>query len=192
MNLPISRDEALALIKKYNSDTRDIIHYLESEAVMRAVARRLGEDENYYGMMGLLHDLDWGITKDQPQTHLTKTPDILREQCFDEVFIQIIVSHGYGFDCANLSDKKRTKKIEFILAASETVTGIIHAYALMRGKKISDMDAAGLKKKFKDKKFAEGCHRDIILEIESVMPLNEFLLIAIESIKKIKDEVGLL
>ncbi|MEK6871752.1 MAG: HD family phosphohydrolase, partial [Nanoarchaeota archaeon] len=75
--LPISRSEALALVKKYNSDERDIVHYLESEAVLRAIARRLGEDEAYYGMLGLLHDVDWGLTKDNPVTHLTKMPKIL-------------------------------------------------------------------------------------------------------------------
>jgi putative nucleotidyltransferase with HDIG domain len=191
-NLPLTRDEAFALVKKYNSDARDIIHYLESEAVLRAIARRIGEDEDYYGMLGLLHDIDWGITKENPVTHLTEAPRILHEAGFDEVFIQIILSHGYGCDCAGLLDKKRTEKIEYALAAGETITGLIHAYALMRGKKISDMDTKGLMKKYKDKRFAEGCDRNIIVEIEHCgIPLEEFFGVAIDGIKRIKNEVGL-
>ena len=189
--LPISREKAWQLVKKYNSDEKDLIHYLESEAIMKAVAKLLREDEDYYGMLGLLHDIDWGITKGNTKTHLTKAPEILKEAGFDEKFIQIIISHGYGFDCANLQDKKRTKKIEHILSASETLTGIIHAYALMRDKKITDMEVKGLKKKFNDNRFAAGCNRDIIREIESIIPLDEFFKTAIEAIKKIKNIVGL-
>ena len=117
---------------------------------------------------------------------------LLSDAGFDETFIHIILSHGYGFDCADLLHKKRTEKIEHALAAGETITGLIHAYALMRGKKISDMDAKGLLKKYKDKKFAQGCDREIIAEIEHVgIPLEEFFKIAIEAISGIKEEVGL-
>ena len=73
MKLPLSRSDAFALVKKYNNDARDIIHYLESEATLRAIARRLNENEEYYGMLGLLHDLDWGITKDNPYAITGKT-----------------------------------------------------------------------------------------------------------------------
>ncbi|MEK6830877.1 MAG: HDIG domain-containing metalloprotein [Nanoarchaeota archaeon] len=192
MTLPISREQAIELVKKYNSDERDIIHYLESEAVCKAMAKKLGENEDYFGMLGLLHDIDWGITKDNVKTHLTKAPEILREAGFDEEFIELLVSHGYGFECANLEDKKRTKKEEFILASGETVTGLIHAYALMRGKKISDMEVKGLVKKFKNKAFARGVDREIILECEKLgLTLDEFFQLAIDAIKEIKNEVGL-
>ncbi len=191
MNLPISREQAVELVKKYNEDERDFIHYLESEAVMKEVAKHLGENVEYYGMLGLLHDIDWGITKNNPKTHLTKMPEILKEYGFDNEFIKIILSHGYGFECSNLLDKKRTQKIEHILAASETITGLVHAYALMRGKNISNMDVSGLKKKFKDKRFAEGCNREIIKEIEQIIPLEIFFKLAIDGIKKIKKEIGL-
>ncbi len=189
--LPLSHEQALEFVKTYNTDERDIIHYLESEAVLRAIARYLKEDEKYYGMLGLLHDIDWGITKDNSQTHLTKAPQILRDAGFDEEFIQTLVSHGYGFDCASLSDKKRTRNIEYALAAGETVTGLIHAYALIRGRKISDMEVKGLMKKYKDRQFAEGCDREIIAEIEHLMPLEEFFGLAIEAMKGIKEEAGL-
>ncbi|MAH07847.1 hypothetical protein CMI38_06375 [Candidatus Pacearchaeota archaeon] len=190
MTLPITREEAFELVKKYNSDEKDIIHYLESEAVCRGVAAKLGEDVEYFGMLGLLHDVDWGLTKANSVEHLTKAPAILREAGFDEEFIELLVSHGYGFDCAGLLDRKRGEKKEFILAASETVTGIVHAYALMRGG-IEGMGVKGLKKKFKDKNFAAGCHREIVREIENVMELDEFFEVAIESIKKIRGDVGL-
>ena len=190
--LPISREQALELVKKYNSDERDLIHYLESEAVCRAVAKKLGEDQDYFGMLGLLHDIDWGLTKDNIKTHLTKAPEILREIGFDEKFIEILISHGYGFDCAGLENKKRTRKEEFILSAGETVTGLIHAYALMRPEKIEGMQVKSLMKKFKDKTFARGVERDIILECEKLgLSLEKFFEIAITAIYEIKDKVGL-
>lgn len=189
--LPISREESWALVKRYNSDKSDLNHYLESEAVMRGVAKKLGENEDYYGMLGLLHDIDWGITKDNTVEHLTKAPKILKDAGFDQEFINIILSHGYGFDCAGLKDKKRSRKIEYALAASETVTGLVHAYALMR-KSIAGMEASGLMKKFKDKKFAAAIHRDITKEIENAgISLEELFKIAIESIQGISKEVGL-
>ena len=194
MNLPISRDKAIELLKKYNPETEktDWNHFLESEAIMREVAKKLGENEEYWAMLGLLHDIDWGITKQNTVEHLTKAPEILRDAGFDDEFINNIVSHGCGFECAGLKDKKRTKKEEFALAASETLTGLIHAYALMRGKKISDMEVSGLKKKFKDKAFAAGCDRGIIKECENLgISLEEFLGLSIDAIKKIKDEVEL-
>ena len=101
------------------------------------------------------------------------------------------MSHGYGFDCANLLDKKRTRKIEHALASSETITGLTHSYALMRGT-IEEMSPEGLKKKFKDKKFAAGVDREIILECELIgLALEEFFKLSIEAIKNIKSEVGL-
>lgn len=191
--IPISRQEAFELVKKYNSDERDIIHYLESEAIMREVADKLGEDIDYWGILGLLHDIDWGLTKDNVQTHLTKAPDLLKEAGFDDEFVSNVLSHGYGFEeLPHLKDKKRTKKVEFALAASETLTGLIHSYALMRGKNISDMELKGLMKKFKDKAFAAGCDREIIKEAENFIEFDEFLACGIEGIKKIKDEVGLI
>jgi len=191
-DLPISREQAWELVKKYNSDKTDLNHYLESEAVMRELAKKLGEDEEYWGMLGLIHDIDWGITKDNVQAHLTKAPEILKEAGFDDEFIDVILSHGCGFDIAGLKDKKRSGKIQHALAASETITGLIHAYALMRDNRVSDMEAKGLKKKFKDKTFAAKIDRDIIKECEQLgLTLEEFFEVAINGIKNIKEEVGL-
>jgi len=192
-SLPITRKQAWELIKKYNSSEHDLVHYLESEAVMKELAKRLGENVEYWGMLGLLHDIDWGVTKENPSAHLTKAPEILRKAGFNEEFIQTVVSHGYGFEqLPHLNDKKRTEKIQHALAASETITGLIHAYALMRGRRISDMGIKGLKKKFKDKTFAKTVKREIIKECEQLgLSLEEFFQIAIEGIKNIKNDVKL-
>jgi len=190
--LPITRKQAIELLKKYNQKESDFNHYLESEAIMRQLAEKLEEDVEYWGMLGLLHDVDWAITRENSKDHLVKAPDILKEKNFDQEFIDIVVSHGYGFDCADLKNKKRTKKVEYALAASETLTGLIYSYALMRGKNISDMQVKGLKNKFKDKTFAAGCNRDIIREIEKIgLHLDEFFEIGIEALKKIKNNIGL-
>lgn len=192
-SLPISRQQALELLKSWPQTQADMNHYLESEAVMRELASKLGEDPDYYGMLGLLHDIDWALTKDNAKEHLTKAPEILKQAGFDDEFIETVLSHGYGFEeLPELKDKKRIEKIQHALAASETLTGLIHAYALMRGSKVSDMQAKGLKKKFKDKTFAAKVDRNIIREIEKVdLSLDEFFEVAIQGIKKIKNEVGL-
>ena len=191
-NLPITRERAVLELKKYNKEKSDLNHYFESEAVMREVARKLGEDQDYYGMLGLLHDIDWGITKNSVSEHLTKAPQILKDLGFDSEFIEIILSHGYGYECAGLQDKKRSRKIEHALASSETVTGLVHSYALMR-KTIDGMEVSGLKKKFKDKKFAAGVDRDIIIECEKLgLSLDEFFELAIKAISSIAKEVDLI
>ena len=195
-HLPISREQAWQLILKHNSERSDLNHYLESEAVMRELALHLKlkqEKVDEWGMLGLLHDVDWGITKDNVSTHLTKAPEILEDAGFGNEFIQNILSHGYGFhELPHLQDKKRTERVEFALAASETVTGLIHSYALMRQGRVSDMDASGLRKKFKDNAFAAKIDRNIIKEIENLeITLDEFFTIAIRGITKIKEQVGL-
>jgi len=187
----ISRDDAWNEVLKYNSDKSDLNHYLESEAVMRKLAEKLGEDKETWGLLGLVHDIDWGITKGNPREHLTKAPSILKELGFTDDFIITVISHGYGFDCAGLLDGKRTKKEEFALASSETITGLIHAYALMRGT-ILGMEIQGLKKKFKDKRFAASIDRNVIKESENLkISLDEFFQLAIYAISEIAEKVDL-
>lgn len=193
MQLPISREEAISWLRSMPQRESDFYHYLASEAIMRALAERFNEDVDYWGMLGLLHDVDWALTRNNSSEHCIKAVELLKSKGFDEKFIETVQSHGYGYDVIPaLKDKKRTSKIEFCLAAAETITGIIFAYALMRGKDISTMELAGLKKKFKDKKFAENCNREIIKEIEQAgLSLDEFFALSIEAIKKIKDQIGL-
>ncbi len=196
--LSITREQAIELLKKHNNpeDKSDWNHFLESEAIMKEVAKKLGksqEEIKYWAMLGLLHDIDWGLTKNDWKQHCVKCEEILKQAGFDNEFIQIIQSHGYGIDeIPEFKDKKRNKDIEYALAASETITGLIYAYALMRGNKISDMKVKGLKKKFKDKTFASGCSREIIKEIENTgISLEEFFKISINALNNIKQDIGL-
>jgi len=193
-NMPIRREEAISLLKSMSQTEQDMRHYLESEAIMKALAERLGEDIEYWGLLGLLHDVDWALTKDNVKEHCIKAVKILKEKGFSDEFIKTVQSHGYGYEeIPALKDKRREKKVEHALASAETITGLIYAYALMRGKKISDMEVKGLKKKFKDKSFAGNCNREIIKEIEKVgLSLDEFFELSINAMKKIKEEIGLI
>lgn len=192
-DLPITRDGAVELLKGMDQQESDMNHYLETEAIMRALAEKFGEDVEYWGMVGLLHDVDWALTRDDWKDHCTKAEKILREKGFDERFIHTVQSHGYGYNAIPaFRDKQRAEKIEYALAAAETLTGIIYAYALMRGKKISDMEAKGLKKKFKDKSFAANCNRELVREIEKTgLELSEFFELSINALKGIKEDIGL-
>ncbi len=192
-DLPISREEAIALLKSMPQLDSDMNHYLETEAIMRALAEKFGDDVEYWGMLGLLHDVDWALTRSDWSKHCIKAVELLKEKGFDEEFIENVQSHGYGYDeIPLLKDKKRASKIQYCLIAAETLTGIIYAYALMKGKRISDMNAKGLKKKFKDKKFAANCNRELVKEIELAgISLDDFLSLSIEAIKNIKSQIGL-
>jgi len=191
--LPITREKAMELLKSMPQAESDMNHYIETEAIMKGLAKHFGEDEEYWGMLGLLHDVDWSLTKEDWSQHTLKARDILEKQGFDEEFIQIVQSHGYGYEeMPEFRDKKRTTKVEYALVAAETLTGIIFAYALLRGKKISGMKPKGVKKRFKDKSFARNCSRDLIKEIENTgLELSEFFGIAIESMSAIKEDIGL-
>lgn len=193
MSLPITREQAIELLNSMPQERNDMNHYLESESIMRALAKHFDEDENYWGMLGLLHDVDWSFTRNNWAEHTIKAKEMLKEKGFDDEFIQIVQSHGYGYDAIpSFKESKRTRKIEHSLIASETLTGIISAYALMRGKKISDMEVSGLMKKFKDKKFAANCDREAVKEIEKTgLALDEFFKIAIDAMKGIKEQIGL-
>ena len=192
-NLPISKEQAIELLKKYPQEKSDMNHYLESGAVMKQIAKTIGEDEEYYEMLGLLHDVDWSLTKNDWTKHTVEAEKILEDAGFDKEFIRIVQSHAYHHDGMPLfASRKRTEKVDFILTSAETITGIVHAYALMRGGKIEDMEVSGLKKKFKDKNFAAGCDRERIREIEQAgITLDDLFKTAIEGIKNIKEQVGL-
>ena len=126
VNLPITREEAVVLLKSMDQQTSDMNHYLEAEAIMRALAKRFGEDVDYWGMLGLLHDVDWALTKNDVKEHCIKAVELLKRNGFDEKFIQIVQSHGYGYDIIPaLKDKQRTGRVEHALIAAETLTGLI-------------------------------------------------------------------
>ncbi len=193
MGLPMTREEALELLRGMDQQESDMNHYLETEAIMRALAKRFGEDAEYWGMVGLLHDVDWALTRNDVKEHCTRAAEILKDKGFDDRFIRTVQSHGYGYEqIPSLIDKKREGKIEHALIAAETVTGIIYAYALLRGRRISDMEAKGLKKRFKERSFAANCNRELIREIEKAgLNLDEFFEISVNAMKGIKEEIGL-
>ena len=158
MKSNITRDQAHDLLRKYNQDHFHIQHGLTVEAAMRRYAEKLGygADADFWGIVGLLHDIDFEL---YPQQHCQKAPELLREAGVGEDMIHAIISHGYG----RCSDAKPEHEMEKVLYAVDELTGLIGAAALMRpSKSVQDMELKSLKKKYKDKKFAAGCSRDII------------------------------
>ena len=158
MKSHITREEALALLQKYNKEPFHIQHGLTVEGTMRWYAKELGygEEEDYWGIVGLLHDIDSEL---YPEEHCVKAPELLREAGVGEDMIYSICSHGYGL-CCDLEPKHEMEKVLF---AADELTGLIGAAARMRpSKSVMDMEVSSLKKKFKDKRFAAGCSRDVI------------------------------
>lgn len=158
METTITRDEAFKLLKKYNKEPFHIQHALTVEGVMRWYANELGyrQEEDYWGITGLLHDIDFEL---YPEEHCQKAPELLREGGVGEDMIRSVCSHGYGI----CSDIQPDHQMEKVLFAADELTGLIGAAALMRpSKSVQDMKLSSIRKKFKDKKFAAGCSRDVI------------------------------
>lgn len=157
MNCNITRQEALALLRKYNKEPFHIQHALTVEGVMRYFAGETGNgEEAYWGIVGLLHDIDFEL---YPEQHCVKARELLREAGVSEEMIYSICSHGYGI-CSDLEPKHQMEKILF---ACDELTGLIGAAARMRpSKSVMDMELSSLRKKYKDKRFAAGCSRDVI------------------------------
>lgn len=154
----ISREEAFLLLEEYNKEPFHIRHALTVEGVMRFFAKSLGylDEEEYWGIVGLLHDIDFEL---YPEEHCKKAPELLASGGVGDDMIHSICSHGYGICC----DAEPNCEMEKVLFAADELTGLIWSTALMRpSKSVSDMDISSIKKKFKDKKFAAGCSRDII------------------------------
>ena len=152
----MERQEALELLKKYNKEPFHIRHGLTVEGVMRYFANQNGEDADFWGIVGLLHDVDF---EEWSEEHCKKAPELLKEIGASEKMIHAICSHGYGI-CVDIEP---THPMEKTLFAVDELTGLIGATAKMRpSKSVQDMEVSSLKKKFKDKKFAAGCSRDVI------------------------------
>lgn len=158
MTSTITREEALALLQEYNKEPFHILHGLTVEGVMRWFARELGygQEEEYWGITGLLHDIDF---EQWPEEHCKKAPELLAKAGVGEDMIHSICSHGYGL-CCDICPEHLMEKVLF---AVDELTGLIGAAARMRPtKSVMDMEVSSLKKKFKDKRFAAGCSRDVI------------------------------
>lgn len=158
MTSQIDREQALVLLKEYNQEPFHILHALTVEGTMRWYAKELGyaDEEDYWGIVGLLHDIDF---EQYPEQHCVKAPELLRAGGVGEDMIRSICSHGYGI-CSDIEPEHLMEKV---LYASDELTGLIGAAARMRpSKSTQDMEVSSLKKKFKDKRFAAGCSRDVI------------------------------
>ena len=189
----ITRDEAFTLLKKYNKDPFHIQHALTVEAVMKWYANELGygEDAEYWGIVGLLHDIDFEL---YPEEHCLKAPEMLREAGVGEDVIHSVVSHGYGITvgCGATIDVVPEHEMEKVLFAADELTGLIWAAALMRpSKSTKDMELKSLKKKYKSKGFAAGCSREVIERGADQLgwELQKLLTMTLQAMADCEDEI---
>lgn len=183
----INREEALALFKKYNQDESLFRHALSVEAVMRHFAALFGEDEEKWGIIGLIHDLDYERYPDQ---HCVKVKEILTDEGWPEDYIHAVQSHGWGL----CSDVEPVEQMEKVLYTIDELTGLIAAAALVRpSKSILDLEVKSVKKKWKDKAFAAGVNREVIQRgAERLgMELDEIIKETIAGMQKVAAEIGL-
>lgn len=193
MQAGITYDQAKALFNQYVKNPIMRNHCREAEVVMRALAKRLDEPEELWGIAGLLHDIDYELCQNDLSKHGVLCQEVLKNAGVTDDLIEVIVSHVYGAESGVYPDRMRMTDFEHALAAGETVTGLIYAYGLMRpDKKLANAEVKSIKKKFKDKAFAARVNRDVIRECETFgMEVNEFLELALNAMKEIADEIGL-
>jgi predicted hydrolase (HD superfamily) len=184
----ISREDAYALLTKYNKDKFHIQHALTVEGVMKWYARELGygEDEEYWGIVGLLHDIDF---EEYPDQHCIKAPELLRQGNVSEDIIHAVCSHGYELTV----DVKPEHEMEKVLYATDELTGLIWAAALLRpSKSVQDMEVKSVKKKYKSANFAAGCSREVIERGADMLgyELNELIEKTILAMRSCEQEVA--
>jgi putative nucleotidyltransferase with HDIG domain len=186
MQVP-ARDEALALLKEFNQSENLIRHALAVEGVMRYAARKHGEDEETWGVIGLIHDLDY---EKFPEQHCAKTAEILHERGWPEEAVRAVVSHGWGI----CSDVEPRTLLEKTLFAVDELTGLVAATALVRpSRSVLDMKAKSVKKKWKDKQFAAGVDRSIIEKGAAMLgvELSELVTDTIMGMREVAEDIGL-
>ena len=188
MKACITRDAALAALKEYNTESFHIQHALTVEGVMRWYAAELGygEDADFWATVGLLHDIDFELWPDE---HCLKAPELLEKAGCDADFIHAVCSHGYGLCC----DVEPEHEMEKVLFAADELTGLIGAAARMRpSKSCMDMEVSSLKKKFKDKKFAAGCSRDVIRQGAEMLgwELEKLMDLTIQAMRSCEESVN--
>ena len=185
-NIP-TREEAFDLLKKYNKSESLIKHALAVEGVMRYMARKRNADEEKWGVIGLIHDLDYEQFPDQ---HCKKTEEILRANDWPEEYIRAVVSHGWGI----CSDVKPETEMEKVLYAIDELTGLVVTTALVRpSKSVMDLKTKSVKKKWKDKRFAAGVDRSIIENGAEMLGLEipELITDTIAGMQAVAEEIGL-
>ena len=184
--MELTREQALTLLKKYNKEPFHIQHALTVEGVMRWFAQDNGENADFWGLCGLLHDIDFEV---YPEEHCKKAPELLAEVNASEEMVHAICSHGYGLCC----DVEPVHLMEKIMFTVDELTGLIGAAARMRpSKSVMDMELSSLKKKFKDKKFAAGCSRDVIKQGAEILgwSLDEVLDKTIQAMRSCEASVN--
>jgi len=185
-NVP-SREETFALLNEYNQNQALIKHALAVEGVMRYCARKKGQDQEKWGVIGLIHDLDY---EQFPAEHCKKTPEILRQHNWPEDYIRAVVSHGWGL-CSDVEPKTDLEKT---LYAIDELTGLVTATALVRpSRSVLDMEVSSVKKKWKDKRFAAGVNREVIEKGAALLGVDLWSLVAdtIEGMKNVAGDIGL-
>jgi putative nucleotidyltransferase with HDIG domain len=182
-----SREEAFSLLKEYNKNEGLIKHALAVEGVMRYFARKLGEDEEKWGVIGLIHDLDY---EQFPEQHCRKSEQILTEHNWPAEYIRAVMSHGWGI----CTDVEPQNELEKILYTVDELVGLVAATALVRpSRSVMDMKAKSVKKKWKDKSFAAGVSRDVIEKGAGMLniELSELINDVIMGMREVADEIGL-
>lgn len=182
-----SRDDAMALLTEFNHTDRAIRHALAVEGVMRHFARTYGRDEDVWGVVGLIHDVDFEQFPDQ---HCTKAREILTERGWPEEYIRAVVSHGWGL----CSDVEPVSDMEKLLYTIDELTGLIAAAALVRpSKSVMDIKAKSVRKKWKDKRFAAGVDRSVIEKGAAMLgvELSDLITDVIAGMRDVADEIGL-
>ncbi|PIS48012.1 MAG: hydrolase [Elusimicrobia bacterium CG08_land_8_20_14_0_20_51_18] len=184
----MDREKTLELLKKHLKNENLIKHCLASEAVLRALALRLNENPDKWGLAGLIHDVDAELTVADPKTHTLEAEKILRESGFDEELIESVKMHNEA--AHNL---KREKPFHIALAAGETITGLIIATALVYpDKKLASVKPSSVLKRMKDKRFAAGASREVIMECEKLgIGIEEFAGLALKAMQDVAGELGL-
>ena len=182
-----TREDALQLLKEYNQNESLIKHALAVEGVMRHFARKRGEDEEKWGIVGIVHDLDY---ERFPEQHCRKTEEILRGRNWPEEYIRAVVSHGWGI----CSEVQPESDLEKVLYAVDELTGLVTTSALVRpSKSVLDMEASSVKKKWKDKRFAAGVDRSIIERGAAMLGMDLTVLITetILGMREVAENIGL-
>ena len=185
-NIP-TREQAFNLLKKYNKTENLIKHALAVEGVMRYFARKRGKDEEKWGIIGLIHDLDY---EQFPEEHCRKTEEILKENNWPQEYIRAVVSHGWGI----CSDVEPNTELEKVLYAIDELTGLVVTTALVRpSKSVMDLKAKSVKKKWKDKRFAAGVDRSIIDKGAQMLSMErpELITDTIMGMREVAEEIGL-
>ncbi len=175
----------LDLLKKYVKDEKLIKHCIATAAIMKELASELGEDENLWYRVGILHDIDFEIVKGDMNKHGLVAAEILKKEGVEDEVIEVVKRHNHML----FGDYE--KPIEIALQAADSVSGLIIACALVKGGKITEVTPKTVRKKFKEKSFAAGCDRNRIRMIEKLMDLERFYEIAIRALIKVKDDLGL-